>query len=140
MASGSNSDYNNLVAQRNRLQQQVNDAKRSNQSIDQKIARLEEADRKMASQKQAYGAVKGREKSYVNQDRRWKGNCCNYCKSLAEDLKKKDDNYYKELDRILDEIHSKLSELRGQKYGDGWFADLRRRIDRIGTQIENFFR
>ena len=49
MASGSNSDYNNLVAQRNRLQQQVNDAKRSNQSIDQKIARLEEADRKMAS-------------------------------------------------------------------------------------------
>ena len=133
-------EYNNLVSQKNTASNSYQTALSQKAVLETKISRLETAKRSVQNSKEEYGRIKEKDKKDINQKRKWKGNQYDFFINNSTILMEKEQNYYKNIDHILDSINTEISKLENELRNKKTLLNgLLNTINTLATQIENFF-
>ena len=134
------SSYDSLIRQKQRTKSQMNAAQDANGDLQEQIDRLKAAKKIIAAEKTEYVSLKMNVNNIANGFYQWKGDTYDSFSGDAQDLVTKSNEYYLKIDDAIDDINSKITELKNQMEENndiiGW---CRSRLRAIGTMLENFF-
>lgn len=139
MATNNNqARINSLNRQKSSYQNQINSTQSNIDDINNKIARLENAYRNIASMKYQTWALKGKASNISNKHYKWKGNHHNRFKTDGNLLVDEYKEYIKSLDNVMDSINYEITNLKNSR-DDQWglLGYFRKQIRNISTQIRN---
>ncbi len=127
-----------LQSKNNELQS----CRQTNDALDGQIARLRTAYQKVSGVKSQYLTIKSDErKDLLNTDSwKWKGaKYSEYKNNKCPRVSYGIDEYYRDIDKILDAINMKIAELENKKFSDDFIGGLIKTINSIRYQIQNLF-
>ncbi len=132
-------EYNSKCWEQRNKKSQLESYEKKNRELNNKIDRLRKTKELIVRQYEYYYSLKNREKSYIDESRRWKGSLFGAYSQYGEKVKTEDQNYYRGINtNIIDEINNEMTRLENQKYSDSVLGDLRRAINNLGNAIRNW--
>ena len=134
------SSYDSLIRQKQRTKDQMYAAQDANDDLQEQIDRLKAAKKIIAAEKTEYVSLKMNVNNIANGFYQWKGDTYDSFSGDAQDLVTKSNEYYLKIDDAIDDINSKITELKNRMEENndiiGW---CRSRLRDIGTMLKNFF-
>ena len=127
-----------IQSNNNKLQE----CRRTNESLDGQISRLMGARQRISEIKSQYLTIKNNENNALikTESWKWKGKKFDeYNNNKAPNVFRETNNYYKDIDKILDAINMRISELQNQKYSDDFIGNILKSLNSLHHQLQNLF-
>lgn len=133
-------EYDRLVSDKANAQNQLSDAVRERDQIQDKIDRLKAAKRTLSDEYNSFHDVKRIVEGAVRQDYEWKGGTYDQFYGCGSALVNANQVYYGNLDDARDEINLEIMRLENRLYEqEGILGQLRSLINSLAHKIENYF-
>lgn len=132
--------YDNLNWQIDDTRGQIFNYEHDNTILDAQISRLNAVKRDLTAAKSEFKYVNVGTKSAVSDEYEWKGETYRYFSLKGECLTSEVIAYYDYIDRVLDLINDKITELSNRRYSNlGIISDLYAWVNNLRNEIENLF-
>ena len=120
---------------------QKENREREKRAIEEKIRRLQEAERKVKAEKTIIKEMKGQVHKQRDADSQWKGNLRDkYHSFVGNDFKQDYNSHYDGVDNLLDDIVRKISELQNEASDlSGIIGALANAINSLWGEIRALF-
>ena len=136
-----NSEYNQLVKERNSKQSQYNACSSRISNYEGRIKRLKAQKTAVTELKDLYKIHKKITKDIHEEEHQWTGSTYNKYHSKMNNVETADDYYYRNsLDFVLDSINNEITRLENLKMQEyGLLGRLGSALNSLANKIENFF-